>query len=236
MFKSSSARIPLVLLPGLLNDEALWDHQCRTLSDIAQVQVADLTRHDSISAMAADVLAHAPESFALAGMSMGGYVAMEIMRIAPHRVSRLALLDTTANPDTLEQTLRRKAFIRLSQTGRFRGVTGKLLPFLVHPPNAERPELARTVFAMAARVGREAFARQQTAIMHRPDSRDDLASYRCQVLVLCGRHDQLTPIELHREMATKIHDSRLVVIEDSGHLTPLEQPIAVSAVLRYWLG
>ena len=230
-----SAGTPLVLLPGLLCDAALWRHQMDTLADIAEITVADLTGDDRFDDMARSVLEAAPETFALAGLSMCGYVAHEIMRQAPGRVTRLALLDTSARADTPGQSERRRAFIAQTRHGDFKGVTSRLLPMLIHPDRLEDGDLTGTIMAMAEGVGREAFLRQQNAIMHRPDCRRDLGAIHCPTLVLCGRQDALTPLAGHQEMADGIPDSTLVVIEDCGHMAPLERPRAVSAVMRYWL-
>ncbi len=227
------SKTPLILLPGLLNDFALWAHQVSTLGDVAEVTVADLTQDDSMRAMARRTLAAAPPRFSLAGLSMGGYVAQEIMRQAPERVERLALLDTAARADLPEQKERRLALIEEARAGRFDGVPAQLLPGLVHADNLDR--VRDIALGMALRVGPEAFIRQQTAIMGRPDGREDLQRIACPVLVLVGRHDALTPPKVAEEMATRLPRPRLVVIEDCGHLAPIEQPQAVSAVLRYWL-
>jgi pimeloyl-ACP methyl ester carboxylesterase len=226
---------PLVLLPGLLLDAELWRHQIADLADLATAMVGDLTRHDSIAAMATAMLAEMPDSFSLAGLSMGGYVAQEIMRQAPHRVLRLALLDTSARADSDEQRARRRGLIELAGKGHFKGVTPRLLPQLLHPVHLADPALTEPVMAMAERVGPEAFLRQQTAIMGRRDGREDLARIACPTLVLCGRQDLLTPPELHEEMAAAIPGAHLVIIEDCGHLSALEQPEQVSAALRMWL-
>jgi pimeloyl-ACP methyl ester carboxylesterase len=226
---------PVVLLPGLLCDGDLYARAVESLADVAHFDTADLTQDDSIKAMASRVLAWAPARFALVGLSMGGYVAQEIMRQAPGRVTRLALLDTTFKPDTEESRQRRLGLIRLARTGHFKGVTPRLLPMLVHPGHLKTPEVADTVLAMAGRVGKDAFIRQQTAIMGRVDGKGDLERIACPTLVMCGRQDQLTPLEIHREMTALIPQAKLVIVEDCGHLSPLEQPVAVSAVLRYWL-
>jgi pimeloyl-ACP methyl ester carboxylesterase len=226
----------LVLLPGLLCDAALWRHQIDTLTDLCQPWVADLTQDDSLSAMAERVLDAAPRTFCLAGLSMGGYVAQEIMRRAPERVERLALIDTNARADTAAQVQTRQELIRLSETGKFKGVTPRLLPNLIHPSRLKDPAVADVVLAMAERVGQEAFKRQQKAIMGRVDGRGDLPAIRVPTLVMCGRQDAISSLELHVEMAGAIPNARLVVIEDCGHLAPLERPYAASAVLRYWLG
>ncbi len=177
----------------------------------------------------------APERFALAGLSMGGYAALEIMRVAPTRVARLALLDTSARADAPEQTNERRELIKLSQSSRFDEVPRRLLPNVVHPGRIDDERLSSLVFDMAHAVGPEAFVRQERAIIGRQDSREDLPNIACPTLVLCGREDALTPLHLHEEMASLIPGSRLCVIEDCGHLSTIERPEAVAAALREWL-
>lgn len=226
---------PLLLLPGLLCDAALWAPVLPGLSDLAEPIVADLTQDATVADMAARALAAAPAEFALAGLSMGGYVALEILRQAPGRVRRLALFDTSARPDTPEQSRRRRGLIGLARTGRFKGVTPRLLPQLIHTRHQDGP-IAAEVMAMANRVGRDAFLRQQAAILGRPDSRPLLPGLRMPVLVGVGAEDILTPPHLAEEMASLIPGARLAVIADAGHLPPMEQPAAVVALLRDWLG
>ena len=228
-------KTPLVLLPGLLCDAALWRGQIDDLADIAAPWVADMTRDDSVTRMAERVLAAAPPRFALAGLSMGGYVAQEIMRQAPARVERVALLDTSARPDSPEQTARRRGLIDLAEKGEFRGVTPRLLPVFLHPGRLDDKELTEAVMAMAERVGKDAFLRQQRAIIGRPDSRPSLAAIACPTLVLCGRQDQLTPLDLHQEIAAGVRGAQLVIIEEGGHLSTMERPWEVSVALRQWL-
>ena len=230
-----SARTPLILLPGLLCDRALWRHPLEHLADAAEMSVPDLGSDDSVEGMARRALAAAPPRFALAALSMGGYVAHAIMRAAPERVLRLALFDTSARPDTAEQAARRRGLIALAEKGRFKGVTPRLLPLLVHPARLGDKTLTGAVMAMAERIGKEAFLRQQKAVMGRPDSRPHLPRYACPTLVAVGRADALTPVEVNAEMAGLIPGAALVVIEESGHLPPLEQAVATTALLRYWL-
>jgi pimeloyl-ACP methyl ester carboxylesterase len=226
----------LVLLPGLLCDPALFLPQIGSLGDVAgPIMVADLTRHDSMAAMAEATLDEAPDHFALAALSMGGYCALEIMRQAPHRVSRLALLDTSARPDADATRARRRGLIELAQKGEFKGVTPRLLPVLLHRSRLADEALVATVMGMAERVGKEAFLRQQTAILGRPDSRPDLPRIACPTLVLVGRDDAVTPVEGAEEMASLIPDARLVVVEECGHLSTLERPETVNAAMREWL-
>lgn len=228
-------RMPLILLPGLLCDTRLWRHQAAHLADLAEIEVADLVGPDTISVLAERVLAMRDGAFALAGLSMGGYVAFEVMRLAPERVLRLALLDTTARPDTAEQTARRRGLIELAQKGRFLGVMPRLLPQFLHPDHVRDHAIANTVVQMARSIGREGFLAQQHAIMRRPDSRPDLGRIRCPTLVLGGRQDVVTPPEVLEEIADGIPGARLVSIERCGHLAPLEQPEAVTAALAEWL-
>lgn len=232
-----AAKTPLVLIPGLLCDERLWRHQVERLTDLAYPVIADVTKGASVSEMARAVFLAAPPAgrFALAGLSMGGYVALEILRVAPERVAGLALLDTSARPDTTEQTAARRELIELSKTGRFEEIPRGLFQKIVHPSRLDDAELADVVFGMAEAVGPEAFARQEEAIIGRPDSREDLPKVACPTLVLCGREDALTPVHLHEEIASLIPDSRLCVIENCGHLSTLERPVEVSAALRDWL-
>lgn len=231
-----SARVPLVLVPGLLCDERLWDHQRQYLEDLADIFVAETRSDEAIAAMAARLLADAPAArFALAGLSMGGYVALEVMRQAPERVSHLALLDTSARPDTPDQTRRRRGLIELAAMGKFKGVTPRLMPLLIHPDRLEDVALTATVMEMAAHVGQDAFVRQQTAILTRVDSRPSLGDIAVPSLVIVGRQDALTPPEVAAEMADAIGPARLAVIEDCGHLSTLERPQAVTALLRDWL-
>ncbi|WP_225766863.1 alpha/beta fold hydrolase [Inquilinus sp. Marseille-Q2685] len=228
--------LPILFLPGLLCDADLWTAQLNAFSAERPVAVASLAGSDSVAGLAEAALAAAPRRFALAGLSMGGYVALEIMRRAQERVAGLALIDTSARPDTEEQSRRRRALIALARTGKFKGVTPRLLPLLLHPSRLEDPVLTGRVMAMAARIGRDAFLRQQTAILGRPDSRPDLSRIGCPAVVVCGRQDELTPLPVSEEMAGLIPGADLVVVEDSGHLSTMEQPEAVNAALAAWLG
>jgi len=228
--------LPLVLVPGLLCDAALWAPQMAALADVAEPWVPDTTRHDTFAAMAEALLAEAPPGpFTLAGLSMGGYVALEVMRQAPARVRGLALLDTNAHADSAERRQSRLDFIALTQRGRFLGVTDALLPMLVHPDRLGDRALVDTIKGMAKRIGADTFVRQERAIMDRIDSRPHLGAIPCPTLVLCGREDRLTPVEAHREIAEAITGARFEIIEHCGHLTTLERPDEVNAAMRRWL-
>jgi pimeloyl-ACP methyl ester carboxylesterase len=188
-----------------------------------------------MTAIAARILADAPPRFALAGLSMGGYVAFAILRLAPERVVKLAFLDTSARPDTAEQSAAREKFIGLARAGKLGEVVETLTPRFLHRNRHNDEALKRVVREMAADTGVEAFVRQQQAITSRPDSRPLLASIRCPTLVVVGEGDELTPPELAKEICTGVSGARLVVVPDCGHLSTIEKPEAVNAALAEWL-
>nr|MCV4207260.1 alpha/beta fold hydrolase [Roseomonas sp. SXEYE001] len=227
-------RMPLLLLPGLLCDGRLWRDQMDGLADLVDPVVADLTLDTSIQAMAARAIATVEGPFAVAGLSMGGYVAFEVMRQAPGRVARLALFDTSARQDAPEQAKQRRGLMSLTRSGRFKGVTPRLLPRLLHERNLYGP-LAGEVMEMAERVGRDAFLRQQEAILKRSDSRGDLGSIAVPTLVVAGEADVLTPPELAREIAEGIPGAALHLLPGCAHLPSMEEPEAVTALMRAWL-
>jgi pimeloyl-ACP methyl ester carboxylesterase len=229
-------RPTLLLLPGLLCDARLWRDQVAAFAPAWRCVVADLAHDDNLPAMAGRALSAAGDAqgIAVAGLSMGGYVALEIMRQAPGRVARLALMDTSARPDTEEQSRRRRALLALSESGMFRGVTPRLLPTLLAPRNLATA-LGAEVTAMAERVGRTAFHRQQRAILKRPDSRPDLARIAVPTLVVVGEHDALTPPHLAEEIAAGIPGATLARIPEAGHLPTMEEPEAVITAMRDWL-
>ena len=226
---------PLILLPGLLCDDELWKHQRDNLAHSADITVADLSPYDSMAMMAQSVLATAPPVFSLAGLSMGGFVAFEIVRMCPERVATLILLGTSARPDTKEQTLRRKQLSEMGMMGKFGRVLQILLPWVVHRKRLNDNMLVESFLKMANRIGPERFARNQRAIINRSDNLANLSDIHCPTLIVCGREDKITPLELHEEMARGIKNSRLAVIEECGHLSTMEQPRAVTDVLRDWL-
>lgn len=229
-------KAPLILIPGLLCDSDIWADQCASLTKISEIFITDQqVNFESVEKIAKAILETAPAHFNLAGFSMGGYVSLEIMRQAPDRVLRLALLDTSARADSEIQTNRRRDLIALANKGRFKGVTPQLMPLLVHPTRLNDQPLTDRITTMAINVGRDGFLRQQTAIMARPDSRAGLSQIKCPTLVLCGDDDRLTPPDVSQEMAAAIPGAELVMIAPSGHMAPMEQPDAVTAALLQWL-
>lgn len=226
----------LVLIPGLLCTRALYEPQIAALGARVKVQVADHTAAETMAGLAAAILERAPSRFALAGLSMGGYIAFEIMRQAGERVERLALIDTSARADAPEQSENRRRLVALAEKKGVAVPAREMFPKLVAPSRAD-DELLREVFLEMAEVtGAKGFANQQAAIMGRADSRPTLGQITCPTLVLVGEDDQLTPPEMAREMAEGIAGSRFAVVPGSGHLSTLEEPDAVSAEIEAWLG
>ena len=230
-----SESLPVVLIPGLLASARLYGAQIPELWRRGPVTVADHTRADSMGALARAILASAAPHFALAGLSMGGYVCFEILRQAPARVAKLALLDTSARADTTEASAMRHVQMAQASEGRLAEVVEAQFERTVHPAHRHDPQLRETARLMAAEVGPEAFRRQQTAIMGRPDSRPTLAAIDCPTLVLVGEQDELTPPERAAEMAHGIRGAQLVTVPECGHLSTLEQPRAVTRALLDWL-
>jgi pimeloyl-ACP methyl ester carboxylesterase len=230
-----SEPLPILLVPGLNCTPRLYASQIPALWEFGPVTVADHRRDDSVEAIAAGILAAAPPRFVLMGLSLGGYIAFAILRAAPERVLRLALLDTSARPDTPAQSERRQGHIELARTGRFEEVPDLQFPLLVHANRHGDATLKHIVVQMAQETGPEAFVRQQFAILTRPDSRPGLADIRCPTLVLVGDGDQLTPPELAAEMHALMPASRLVTIPDCGHLSTIERPDAVNRTLTEWM-
>ena len=225
----------IALLPGLLLDWRLWRHQITAFGERARTLVPDLSQVDSVEAMAESVLAALPKRFALCGLSMGGYVALEIMRRAPQRVTRLALLDTRAEADSEEQSQRRRALMTLAEQGRFKGVTPRLLPLLLGKAGLANELLRNEVMEMAEAIGKAGFLRQQRAIIARPDQRALLPTIKVPTLVLCGAEDQLIPVAAHQAMAAAIPGAHLQIVPGAGHLPPMEAPAVVADALLGWL-
>jgi pimeloyl-ACP methyl ester carboxylesterase len=225
----------LLLLPGLLNDERLWQSQIADLKHHATCVVGDITTADSISGMAKAVLAKVPTGhIAVAGLSMGGYVALEIARQVPNRVVGMALLNTNARPDSDQATEDRKRMMKMAETDFDRVVNG-LLPKMFTPEHQRDAALTTLFKSMAAKVGKDAYIRQQTANIGRVDSRPHLAAIKCPTLVIAGRDDAVMPLAVLQELANGIKDSRFVVADKCGHLSAIEQPRLVALNLVHWI-
>jgi pimeloyl-ACP methyl ester carboxylesterase len=235
MAESLPESLPLVLVPGLTCTAQLYAPQIVALWRYGPVTVADHRRDADIRAIAARILKDAPPRFALAGLSFGGYIVFEMMRQAPARIAKFALLDTSARPDTPEQSAGRKVQIEMAQTGRYGEIADMVMPRYLHRNRQNDPAMTGIVRQMIDETGPDAFVRQLQAIMSRPDSRPLLASIRCPTLVLVGDGDAATPPELNKEIADGIPGARYVLVPDCGHLSTIERPEAVNAALAQWL-
>ena len=230
------SRPQVVLVPGLLCNRDLFRDQIAHLAPRAEVMVGDHTRHATMAEIAASILAVAPPRFSLAGLSMGGYIAMEMTMMAPDRIERLALLDTKAEPDTPEIIARRLQLNEMAKGGRFSAVTSEvLLKLLIHPDRLTDTKMVQRIIDMAEDIGANAFLRQQAAILSRPDHRADLRAIACPTLVIVGDGDALTPPDSAREVADAIPAARLEIIPHCGHLTTMECPDIVDRLMDEWL-
>jgi pimeloyl-ACP methyl ester carboxylesterase len=227
--------MPILLVPGLAESPRIYAPVAPALWRLGPVTVANHIRDDNIGAIARRILAEAPPRFALAGHSMGGYIAFEIMRQAPQRVAKLALINTQARPDTPEATARRRGQIARAQAGDYHAVLDELFTGFVHPSRRNETSLHKLVHDMGDDIGPEAFVRQQTAVIGRADSRPSLAWIRCPTLVLSGDQDNTIPNSLSVEMADGIHHAKLIILPSCGHLPQVEQPQATADALVEWL-
>ena len=231
-----SESLPIVLIPGLLASPRMYAPQVPQLWRTGPVMIADHTRDDSMAGIARRILSAAPARFALVGLSMGGYIAFEILRQAPERIAKVALLDTSARADAPEQTAMRRAQMALAAQGQLAEVVEQQFPRLVHRARRADGALREVFTLMAEEVGAAGFIRQQTAISGRIDSRPTLGSIRCPTLVLVGEGDELTPPERAAEIAAGVPGARLTTVPQCGHMSTLEQPDEVTRALLEWLG
>lgn len=227
---------PLLLIPGLMCTAALFTPQVNAFCDSREVIVADHTGADDMHAIACQILEQAPDRFALAGLSMGVYLALEIVSLAPDQITRLALLDGKARPDSADELAARSALLKMADEGRYLNITYDiLLSRLVAAGRSLEPDLRDTIIQMATDTGVEVFRRQMAAIINRPDYLAGLSAISCPTLVLTGRLDVITPPKCAQEMAEQIPQARLDLISGCGHLSTLEAPDAVNAAMRHWL-
>jgi len=227
--------MPILLVPGLASSPRIYAPVTPALWRFGPVTVANHIRDDNMGAIARRILAEAPPRFALAGHSMGGYIAFEIMRQAPDRVAKLALINTQARPDTSEATARRRGQMARARSGEFHAVLDELFAGFVHPSRRGDGALRQLVHDMGDDIGVDAFVRQQTAVMSRADSRPTLAWIKCPTLVLSGDEDNTIPNSLSVEMANGIPGAKLTILASCGHLPQPEQPQATADALVEWL-
>lgn len=227
--------LPLLLVPGMMCSPRLFDAQVEAFSPTREVIIADNVSADSMAGFAMTILDSAPETFALLGLSMGGYIAFEIMRRAPERVDRLALLNSRAALDEPGELEGRRALLATADANGVEAAVRVLLPRLLHLSRMDEEPLVDIVATMAREVGREAFHRQMNAVINRPDNVPILKKIACPTVVIVGDTDALTQPHHARAIAAQIPDAQLHVIPECGHLSTLERPREVNAILRGWL-
>ena len=226
---------PLVLLPGMMCDERLFAPQISELSKQREVHFAQISDHETITELATDVLNNAPPVFALAGLSMGGIVAMEVLSQAADRVERLALLDTNPLAELSDVAKRRGPQIDAVKNGQLKEIIRDEMKPNYLFDGVKKTETLKLCMDMALDIGPDAFIRQSIALRDRVDQKNTLRKYKRPALVLCGRHDVLCPLERHELMHTLLENSKLEIIEDAGHLPTLEQPKITTTALASWL-
>ncbi len=226
---------PLVLIPGIMCDARLYGAQIAAFSNEICVTIAPVTQGERIEEIASNLLDQLPKRFAMAGLGFGAMVAMEILRRAPDRVSRIALISTNAQADTPQTAAAREALIVGARSGRLDEVMRTQLKPDYLAPGAHRATVLTAVSSMAQTLGAEVFVRQSRAMQRRRDQQSTLRKCKVPTLVLCGAHDVLTPVRHHSFIAELIEYAKLVVIEEAGHLPPLEQPEQTTEALRAWM-
>jgi pimeloyl-ACP methyl ester carboxylesterase len=230
----------LLLLPGLACDAEVWKHQARRLAGVTTVNIVDYGASDSIEAMARVAIEHAPERFAIAGHSMGGRVAFEIVRRVPERVAGIAVLDTAYRPfvpsaEGDREKVERLRLVDLARSQGMRAMARDWVQNMVHPSRLADKPFIESIIEMFGRKSPDIFAAQIKALLNRPDATAALVAIDCPSLVLCGREDAWAQLRGHREIAALIPQSKLVVIENCGHMAPMERPEEVTAAISEWL-
>lgn len=218
-----------ILIPGLICDRVVWDPIIDQLGD--DTIIADLTTQSDLTDMARDCLALSEGRLRVAGHSMGARVALEMARLAPKRIERLALLDTGIHPLKEGERAKRDDIVAFAYANGMQALSERWLPGMVHPNRHQDTELMNALSAMVLRQTPDIHARQIKALVNRPDATGYLAKITCPVLLMVGRQDAWSPVSQHQDMLNLLPNARLVVIEDAGHFAPIEQPAATAAEL-----
>jgi pimeloyl-ACP methyl ester carboxylesterase len=230
----------LILVPGLMCDAAVWEHQARELGTRTTIEIPNHGSIDSLGGMAEAILNRAPKRFAIAGHSMGGRAALEVFRKAPDRIAGIALLDTAYAPRLAggageQEAVQRYALLEQGRSEGLRAMGARWAQPMVHPERLSDEPLMNAILDMIARKTADIFAAQIKALLERPDAAPVLRAIRCPAVVLCGRQDSWSVLAQHHEMAAMNPHCRLVVIEECGHMSTMERPEAVTAAMREWL-
>lgn len=230
-----SAKPTLCLLPGLLCDESVFSHQIEALSDLCDIIVPQFRGLDSLEAMARHVLEIAPSKFAMAGFSMGGRTSFQVMRMAPERIERLCLFDTSAEPEPPAAIPGRQKLVDLAYNEGMEALGNAWLPGMLGKSKRDDADFKIPIIQMICRSTPEQHEKQIKALIERPDARPILDTITCPTAIICGDEDAATTPSVHAEMAAAIPGSQLTIIGDAGHFALCEQPGAFNAALRQWL-
>lgn len=223
------------MIPGTLCDVSLFDNQIRGISDLVNCKAVDCSRSDNLAEIATLILSETKGDFALLGFSYGGIIAFEILRQAPQRITKLILLNTNYKAPSETTIESQRKYLKMVETGDFRKITTDFTKeSMLHPDHAKNLEIRDKVLKMALSVGETGFKNQVKSQLNRPDSSRDLQKINCPTLIITGREDRICPPFLHQEMAQLIPDSELVIIEECGHLSTLEQPEVLNDTIRKW--
>ncbi len=222
-------KTPLLFISGLLSNELVWSHQIKSLSDLALIKVISPTQ-DSPQKMVEEILEQAPDQFTLVGHSMGGWLCLEVMRRAKERVTKLCLLNTTASSDTPIKKTKRKEMIHRVENGQFREVVKELVDYFVFNTSVKSE-----VEKMFLEVGEQAFLRQEKSMLIRDECESILPLIQCPTLVIHAAEDKVFTLEDHQRLANNISNAKLAIVEDCGHMSPMEIPKAVTSLLGTWI-
>jgi pimeloyl-ACP methyl ester carboxylesterase len=232
---NDSAKPVLYLLPGLLCDKTVWVHQVEFLSDLVDIRIPDFRGYDSLTKMAESVLSAVPPKFMVAGHSMGGRVALEIMRLGGERVEKLALLDTGVHRQADGEPEKRQRSLDLARKEGISVLARTWAPPMVHPARHDDSEFMASIYDMVKRYSFSEYQGQITALLNRRDATQQLDSITCDTLVLCGEDDAWSPVAQHWVIASEIAGAELVVIPGCGHMSTMERPREVTDAMRNWI-
>lgn len=224
------AKETLVLLPGVLSDKRVWSHQASHLADLVDCQIIPLTTNNTMQDLAQTVLEQIKGNFYLAGHSMGGWLALELARMVPERILKLCLLNTSAEPDSTEKRQNRIEMMDSVAKGGFRAIAQDIAQRYVY-----NRMVKEEVFSMFLRVGEQAFLNQEQILLTRQESQSFLSQLSIPTLIIHAKQDQVFSLAVHQELVDKIPNAKLAIIEDCGHMSPIESPQTITAFLRFWL-
>ncbi|WP_321397044.1 alpha/beta hydrolase [Emcibacter sp.] len=231
----SSSSPTLILIPGLLSDAIVWKHAAETLEKLLPVRIADVSAGISLTKMAEDILNNTTGPLYVAGHSMGARIAIEMVKLAPERVKKLALIDTGIHPRKEGEEAKRQVLVDLAYNEGMKALAEKWLPPMVHEDRHRDQKLMNTLTAMVLRADPDQHKRQIQALLDRPDAANFFPSIKCPVLLVVGRQDQWSPLAQHEEMLAGLENAKLAVIEDAGHFAPIERPEDVTKALENWV-